>query len=63
VRRAREAPLPDVDAFVARSRRVGLRGGNVVARRAGLIPVGGRGRAARGRCVCSSAMRRGSCRR
>ena len=41
-RRAREAPLPDVDAFVAAiAPRVGLRGGEVVARRAGLIPVGG----------------------
>ena len=40
--RASEAPLPDVDAFVeAIAPRTGLSGGNVVARRAGLIPVGG----------------------
>jgi len=41
-KRAPEAPLPDVEAFVdAIAARVGLAGGSVVARRAGLIPVGG----------------------
>ena len=40
--RAPEAPLPDVEAFVeAIAPRIGLRGGRVVAKRAGLIPVGG----------------------
>jgi flavin-dependent dehydrogenase len=40
--RAPDAPLPDVEAFVATiSPRIGLRGGRVVAKRAGLIPVGG----------------------
>jgi len=40
--RANEAPLPDVDAFVeAVAPRIGLAGGTIVARRAGLIPVGG----------------------
>lgn len=40
--REREWPLPDVDAFAkAMAPRIGLEGGTVSARRAGLIPVGG----------------------
>ena len=40
--RAAESPLPDVDAFVqAIAPRIALHGGTVVAKRAGLIPVGG----------------------
>jgi flavin-dependent dehydrogenase len=40
--RDREAPLPDVDAFAqAIAPRIGLSGGAAVAKRGGLIPVGG----------------------
>lgn len=40
--RAADAPLPDVEGFVqAIAPRIGLVGGTLVAKRAGLIPVGG----------------------